>query len=170
MHYATIARVHVSPESTSQSQFGVHLISRALRTRWLMRLPIPLFRLGLGWLFASRLLMIEHRGRTSGLRRFVVLECLDREPDGAVLVASGFGAEAQWYRNLRSNRVAYLTVGTVRRRRADPRILGEAESARHLQRYAIAHPEAWRHLKASMTQLACGKPDIRLIALKPASP
>ncbi|HTM84573.1 MAG TPA: nitroreductase family deazaflavin-dependent oxidoreductase, partial [Mycobacterium sp.] len=39
-----------------------------------MRAPIWLYRARLGALLGSRLLMLEHRGRTSGARRYVVLE------------------------------------------------------------------------------------------------
>lgn len=42
---------------------------RALRTRWLVRAPIWLYRARLGAVLGSRLLMLEHTGRTSGQRR-----------------------------------------------------------------------------------------------------
>jgi len=44
--------------------------ARLLRTRAFVRAPIGLFRAGLGWLFGSRILMLEHRGRRSGSRRY----------------------------------------------------------------------------------------------------
>ena len=50
------------------------IIARMLRTPWLMRLPIPLYRASLGWMLGTRLVMIEHLGRSSGERRFVVVE------------------------------------------------------------------------------------------------
>ncbi|MET8156751.1 hypothetical protein ABZT47_10295 [Sphaerisporangium sp. NPDC005289] len=40
--------------------------ARVLRTRRLVRAPIWLYRAGLGILFGSRLLMLEHIGRTTG--------------------------------------------------------------------------------------------------------
>ena len=52
--------------------------ARALRTRWLVRAPINLYRVGLGFLFGTRLLMLEHVGRRTGARRYVVLEVVDR--------------------------------------------------------------------------------------------
>ena len=42
--------------------------ARLLRTRWIVRAPIPLFRAGLGWLFGGRFVMAEHIGRKSGKR------------------------------------------------------------------------------------------------------
>src|SRR5699024_676792 len=102
------------------------LMARLLRTRWLMRLPIGLFRRGLGWMLGPRLLMIEHLGRRSGAPRYVVVEVLERGP-GRFVVASGFGPGAQWYQNLRANRVAYLSTGLLRRAAARPRFLRSEE-------------------------------------------
>ena len=85
------------------------LAARLLETRWLMRLPIPLYRVGLGWLFGERLVMIEHLGRVSHEPRYVVVEVVERGRN-VVRVASGFGTRAQWYRNLRANGVAYLST------------------------------------------------------------
>jgi hypothetical protein len=48
--------------------------ARLLTVRWLVRPPVWAYRARLGVLFGSRLVMLEHTGRTSGRRRFVVLE------------------------------------------------------------------------------------------------
>ena len=45
-----------------------------LRHRSLVRAPIWLFRARLGFVFGSRLLMIEHTGRKTGARRYVTVE------------------------------------------------------------------------------------------------
>lgn len=55
----------------------VRLATRALRNRRLMRAPIWLYRARLGFLFGSRMLLLEHTGRRSGARRYVVLEVID---------------------------------------------------------------------------------------------
>ncbi|MFD0821291.1 nitroreductase family deazaflavin-dependent oxidoreductase [Micromonospora zhanjiangensis] len=67
--------------------------------RWLARAPIPLLRTGFGRLLGRRVAMLEHRGRVSGLPRYVVLEVIGRRPDG-VDVVSGYGVRSQWYRNV----------------------------------------------------------------------
>lgn len=142
------------------------LIARILRTRWLVRAAIPLLRLRLGWLFGGRVLLLEHRGRVSGRPRFVALEKVDETPAG-ITVASGFGTSAQWYRNLRSNGVAYVTTATRGRRRAHPWFLNPAESRRALADYASAHPAAWKHLEGAMA-VARGEPEpgIPLVVLE----
>ena len=42
--------------------------------------------------------LLLHRGRKSGAERFVVVEAVDREDADTVLIASGFGAASQSYR------------------------------------------------------------------------
>lgn len=61
--------------------------ARLLRSRTLMRAPIWTYRAGLGFVFGSRLLMLEHIGRKSSLPRQVVLEVVGRPaPDTVTLV------------------------------------------------------------------------------------
>ncbi len=125
---------------------------RLLRTRWLVRAPIWLFRLRLGFVFGSRLLLLEHVGRVSGRRRYVVLEVIDRSETG-VVVASGFGARAQWYRNLRARPDdGWVTVGGRRRRPVRARLLSGPEIDAVLQRYTAAHPGAWARLRPVLEQ------------------
>jgi deazaflavin-dependent oxidoreductase (nitroreductase family) len=142
------------------------LAARLLETRWLMRLPIPLYRVGLGWLFGERLVMIEHLGRVSHEPRYVVVEVVERGRN-VVRVASGFGTRAQWYRNLRANGVAYLSTGRARRVPARVRLLDAEESARRLRDYAAAHPEAYQHLSAAMDYAAGGEAHIPLVEFTP---
>lgn len=142
------------------------IIARILGTPRLMRIPIPLYRAGLGWLFGPRFVMIEHLGRRSGEPRFVVVEVAERE--GRVLrVASGFGTKAQWYRNLRANGVAYLSTGRVRRQRVAVDLLDDEASHDALARYASAHPDAWRRLKGAMDVAQGGDARIPIVEFTP---
>jgi hypothetical protein len=60
--------------------------ARILRSRTLMRAPIWIYRARLGFLFGSRMLMLEHIGRKTGLPRQVVLEVIDHPtPDTYVV-------------------------------------------------------------------------------------
>lgn len=66
-------------------------------SRLLARLPIHLYRLGLGWLFGRRLMLVNHVGRVTGQRRQVVLEVVEHDADdGSYVVASGWGSDAAW--------------------------------------------------------------------------
>ena len=142
------------------------LVARLLATPWLVRAPIWLYRSGFGWIFGDRLVMIEHLGRKSHERRFVVVEVAEREHN-LIRVASGFGKKAQWYRNLQANGVAYLSTGHARRARAAVRMLGPEESAERLKVYAAEHPEAWKHLSAAMDYAAGGEADIPIVEFTP---
>ncbi|MEJ1087084.1 nitroreductase family deazaflavin-dependent oxidoreductase [Microbacterium sp. Mu-80] len=140
-----------------------------LRTRWLVRLPIAVYRAGFGWIFGKRLVMIEHRGRVSHEPRYVVVEVAERAHN-LIRVPSGFGPRAQWYRNLKANGVAYLSTGRARRVPAKVRLLDAEESAALLKRYAAEHPEAWKHLGAAMDYAAGGEADIPIVEFTPPDP
>ena len=79
-------------------------------TRFLFRIPIHLYRLRLGWLFGSRLLLVNHIGRISGKPRHTVLEVAEHEADSYV-VASGWGPTAAWYRNILHTPEVSIQVG-----------------------------------------------------------
>ncbi|GGD26956.1 hypothetical protein GCM10010915_03780 [Microbacterium faecale] len=142
------------------------IIARLLGTRWLMRLPIPIYRAGLGRLLGPRFVMIEHLGRSSGEPRFVVVEIVERE-GRALRVASGFGTKAQWYRNLRANGVAYVSTGGVRRARVAVELLDEEASDEVLARYRDAHPDAAQRLKGAMDVVQGHDARIPIVEFRP---
>jgi deazaflavin-dependent oxidoreductase (nitroreductase family) len=119
--------------------------------RLLLRAPVWLYRLGLGWLLGRRFLMIEHKGRVSGKPRYVVVEVVrhDRRADTYV-IASGWGRQADWYRNVRVTPEVRVTAG-ARRMNARAVVLPQAEATRELCGYAQAHPAAFAALTRFMT-------------------
>lgn len=119
---------------------------RLLRSRRLMRAPIWLYRARLGFLFGSRMLMLEHIGRKSGARRHVVLEVFDHPAPDTYVVVSGFGARSQWYRNVLANpQVRVSIAGRTAAATARPLTSAEADTALHA--YVSRHPRAWGTLK-----------------------
>ncbi|MEV8266819.1 nitroreductase family deazaflavin-dependent oxidoreductase [Microbacterium sp. NPDC076911] len=149
----------------TERNYAAEYAERMLRTRWLMRAPILLYRARLGWMLGERFVMIEHQGRKSGLPRYVVVEVTDRERN-VVRVGSGFGKRADWYRNMAANGVAYLSTGRVRRVPAHVRMLDEAESAAVLKKYAARHPESWDMLEPVMKELS-GEPVSPVVEFTP---
>lgn len=107
--------------------------------RLLFRLPIRLYRLGLGGLFGRRLILLHHIGRVTGRPRQVVLEVVTYDrAEGSYVVASGWGPTAAWYRNVLHT--PDVTVQVARTRlpvRAVP--LAAEEGAEVFARYAAAH-------------------------------
>ncbi|MBM7366523.1 nitroreductase family deazaflavin-dependent oxidoreductase [Gordonia hydrophobica] len=120
--------------------------AKALQTRWFVRSPIPLFRAGLGFVFGGRLLLLQHLGRTSGQPRYVALETVERPATDRIIIASGFGAKAQWYRNLQADPHCRVWIGFDRNRAAIARTLTREESAAVLSRYRREHPKAYAQL------------------------
>jgi deazaflavin-dependent oxidoreductase (nitroreductase family) len=97
-----------APAASTAAAWG----ARLLGVRWLVRAPIVLYRARLGFLFGSRLLLLEHIGRKSGARRYALLEVVGHSRPGTYMVASGFGARAQWYRNIQVNPRVRVSVGS----------------------------------------------------------
>lgn len=136
----------------------VCLGARGLRTRSLVRAPIWVYRAGLGCVFGSRLLMLEHRGRTSGRRRFVVLEVVEHSAQAdEYIVVAGFGQRAQWYRNILANPAVRVSSGFRRNVPATGQPMTDVEAAAALQRYAERHPAAWVNLRVTI-EAAVGHP------------
>jgi deazaflavin-dependent oxidoreductase (nitroreductase family) len=118
-----------------------------LGNRALMRAPIWLYRARLGFLFGSRTLMLEHVGRKSGARRYVVLEVVDHPAPDTYVVASGFGGHAQWFRNLTANPRVRISITGHGPRPATARRLPTAEADAVLADYVSRHPRAWARFK-----------------------
>jgi deazaflavin-dependent oxidoreductase (nitroreductase family) len=133
------------------------LAARALQTRAFVRAPISLYRHGLGWLLGGRMLMLEHRGRWSGRARFVCLEVVDRPGPGRIVVVSGFGERAEWYRNLRADPACRVSTGRRQRVPSQARFMTPAEAAAALDRYQRVHPRSWARLRAAIEK-AVGHP------------
>lgn len=119
----------------------------ALRVRGFVRAPIWLYRTRLGFVFGARLLMLEHVGRASGLKRYVVLEVIDHPTPGRYVVVSGFGDRAQWFRNVEANPQVRVQLGSHTPASATAHRLDADASAESLGRYAHAHPRSWAKLR-----------------------
>lgn len=103
--------------------------------RWLLRAPLRLYDLRLGWIFGRRFLCLTHTGRRSGRRRRTVLEVVGHGPrDGEVIVVSGLGPGADWYRNVQAGGAVEVALGRVTFRPVH-RVLTEAEAAGVLRAY-----------------------------------
>ncbi|TFV61450.1 nitroreductase family deazaflavin-dependent oxidoreductase [Mycobacterium sp. PS03-16] len=132
-------------------------IGWALHRRALVRAPIWLYRSGLGGLLGSRLLMLEHIGRRTGVPRYVVLEVLTRPDADTYVVASGFGTRAQWFRNVLAEPRVRVWSGGRRDAPATATVLPTPQADEVLQGYAARHPRAWEALTPTLEQ-ALGQP------------
>ena len=123
-----------------------------LRTRWIVRAPILVYRARLGAIFGTRLLMLEHTGRKTGTRRYAVLEIVDHPTPGSFMVVSGFGMRAQWLRNVEADPRVRVSIGSHRPQNAVARRVDLTEAAEVLDRYSHAHPRAWARFQPVLQQ------------------
>ena len=83
--------------------------------RALLRLPIWLYRLRLGWLLGERGLMLTHIGRTSGRLRQTVLEVGGYDPTtDTYTIGAGWGERSDWVRNIQQRPDVLVDVGRRR--------------------------------------------------------
>ena len=104
-----------------------------LRTRWLVRAPMYLYRFGFGFVFGHRMLMLEHHGRRSGLPRHTVLEVVDDPKPDTYIIVSGFGGASQWYRNLIADPHVRVSIGRRRNAPAVATLLAPMPRKRRLR-------------------------------------
>lgn len=72
------------------------------------RMPILLYRLGLGFLIGKYILILTTYGRKTGKLRRTPVEYYQHK--GRIFVMSGFGTRPDWYKNLQANPQAGLTI------------------------------------------------------------
>ncbi|MBW2241794.1 MAG: nitroreductase family deazaflavin-dependent oxidoreductase [Deltaproteobacteria bacterium] len=106
------------------------------------RAPIFFYRVGLGGLLGKRFLLLHHMGRRSGLSRQAVLEVMRHDPaTDSCVIASGFGEQADWFRNLMETPDARIELGWKKIDiRAERLPLDEAE--REMVNYGQRNPRA----------------------------
>ena len=93
----------------------------------------------LGWLLGRRFLAVTHVGRTSGKLYDTVLEVVIHDPEtGERIVASAYGPNADWYRNLEQTPARLVRTG---RERFVPeqRFLGPQEARTVAERFGQEH-------------------------------
>lgn len=114
------------------------------------RFPIWIYRLGLGGLLGTRIMLLIHIGRKSGQERRTVLEVVRHDKETTTfIVASGFGLKSDWYRNILVN--PNVTVRSGRGRwKMVATILTTEQAGDELLDYARRHPLAMRELARFM--------------------
>ena len=118
--------------------------------RLALRLPILLYRMGLGGLLSLwPLMVLTTHGRKSGLPRFTALEF--RQHGSKIYVISGWGKRPQWYQNLLSNPQATLRIGPRRVNARASVVDDPAEAVRVLYMFRRTAPVLWDAILARMS-------------------
>jgi deazaflavin-dependent oxidoreductase (nitroreductase family) len=107
--------------------------------RVLLSAPNAVYRVGLGWLFGHRFLLLVHIGRRTGTQRKTVLEVVRYDPvTGESIVAAGWGRRTAWLHNVETGLAIEVRTGRDRFR-PDWRILTAPEGAAVLHGYLRSH-------------------------------
>jgi deazaflavin-dependent oxidoreductase (nitroreductase family) len=94
--------------------------------------------------------MLTHIGRTSGLPRRTVLEVVghDKASD-TYIIASGWGEQADWFRNIQKTPNVLVDAGSRRFEAIAARLPAE-QAEREVRDYARRHPFAFHKLAGVM--------------------
>jgi deazaflavin-dependent oxidoreductase (nitroreductase family) len=114
--------------------------------RLAFRLPIYLYKLNLGWLLGKRALLLQHKGRQTGLLREAVLEVVRFDPDeNTFIIAAGFGETSDWYQNLLHTPQASIQVARQKYEVSAEQV-SQAQAVNEYETYAHNHPAAFKAL------------------------
>jgi deazaflavin-dependent oxidoreductase (nitroreductase family) len=114
--------------------------------RVLLRMPILVYRLHLGWLLGHRFLLLTHVGRKSGLHHRTVLEVVRyTKRSRTCIVASGWGEQAHWLQNIMAHPAVEVTLG-LRTHQARAQRIPRGEAVQVFREYAHQHPWAMKYL------------------------
>lgn len=107
--------------------------------RLFFRMPIAIYHLRLGWMFGRRMLLVTHRGRTSGRIYQTMLEVVRYDPaTHTSIVVAGYGPRADWYQNIQAQPAIEVQTG-LRRYAPLQRILTPNEVNAELASYERRH-------------------------------
>jgi deazaflavin-dependent oxidoreductase (nitroreductase family) len=110
------------------------------------RIPLPLYRVGLGWIFGHAFLLLVHRGRKSGRTYQTALKVLTTEPRShEVIVFSAWGESSDWVRNIQAGPALEVRLGRERFVPAH-RFLTEEEASSVVVAYRRRNPLRFRML------------------------
>jgi deazaflavin-dependent oxidoreductase (nitroreductase family) len=146
--------------------------------RFLLRMPILLYRIRLGWLLGNRFLLLKHIGRKTGLEHRTILEVLRHDrTQGCYIVSSGWGTSSQWFKNIQQQPEVKIETGG-REMRATATILAEQQAEQEIRDYAQRHPAAYREISNRILgEPTTGEPEeftrlaktIPLLSLRPGN-
>ncbi len=105
----------------------------------ILKLPLLLYRTGLGWLFGHRFMLLTHVGRRSGKVRRTVLAVLRFDPKTGEIMAISAWSASEWYKNIRTSPALQVDTGFTRYAPVHCSLSSE-EIARLFEDYRRRHP------------------------------
>jgi len=112
------------------------------------RMPIWIYRLGLGGLMGKKFVLLNHTGRKSGEQRQTVIELIQVNSEtGEYYVVSGFGTRSDWYQNITQNPTVVIQVGNMKMTARASRLNPE-EASQVILDYTQKYPKNLKNLGA----------------------
>ncbi len=108
--------------------------------KWVFKIPVLYYRLGLGGMLGKRFLLLTSTGRKTGKPRHTPLEYTYNLQDDCYRVAPGWGGNTDWYKNIRKNPNVIVQVGK-RKFIAVAKPAPDEEAAEFMQTVSRRHPE-----------------------------
>lgn len=119
--------------------------------RWLLHLPVTLYRMGLGPALDSvHLMVLTTWGRKSKLPRHSALEY--RAHGSKVYIVSAWGNRSQWYRNLKAQAVVRVCRGWRSYSACAVEVTDPSEALRALHLFRNTSPMIYDNLLAYLSQ------------------
>jgi deazaflavin-dependent oxidoreductase (nitroreductase family) len=107
--------------------------------KWVFKIPILQYKLGLGWLTGNYVLLLTTTGRKTGKKRYTPLEYLYDKENDRYRIAAGWGGKTDWFRNIKADPHVHVQVG---RREFDAvaEIASDKEVAEYMMMVSSRHP------------------------------
>ncbi|HVM73074.1 MAG TPA: nitroreductase family deazaflavin-dependent oxidoreductase [Anaerolineales bacterium] len=113
--------------------------------KWVFRIPVLYYKLGLGWMLGKRFLLLMTIGRKTGKLHYTALEFEFNPQEDWYRVSPGWGGNTDWYKNILHN--PHVTVQVGRQEfiaLAEPVVSEEvAESLRTISRRHPGMSKVW---------------------------
>jgi len=107
--------------------------------KWLFKMPVLQYKLGMGWMIGKYVLLLTTTGRKSGKLRHTPLEYIHDKENDRYRIAAGWGGKTDWYRNLLKNPNVNVQVGRRKFRTvAEPAT--DEEVAKYMMMVSSRHP------------------------------
>jgi deazaflavin-dependent oxidoreductase (nitroreductase family) len=105
----------------------------------ILKLPLLLYRAGLGWLLGHRFMLLTHIGRRSGKVRQTVLAVLDFDSKTREIMTVSAWSASDWYKNIQSVPALQVQTGFTRYAPVQHSLSSE-EIATLFENYCHKHP------------------------------
>jgi deazaflavin-dependent oxidoreductase (nitroreductase family) len=107
--------------------------------KWIFKIPILYYKLGLGWMLEKRFLLLTTTGRKSGKTRHTPLEYVYNPDEDWYRISPGWGGKTDWYKNVLHNPKVSVQVGR-RKFAAVAEPVPAEEAAKSMMAVSKRHP------------------------------